>query len=97
MKELKIFKINRQLNKNGYVVIDAIANGINSTAKLDDIKEVLLVSELIDYQTKSKAPFPSMQFKDTAGDLFDYGLNVTTVLVNTDEMYDVVLGLIYNT
>lgn len=87
-KETTLKKINNELKRKGLVEISPIVNGQDSRLDLGRNLDILIASEVIDYQTESNSSVsPEIALLGLDGDIYDYRLKSTTYIVNDYQIY----------
>lgn len=88
-KETTLKKINSELKRKGLVEISPIVNGQDFRLDLGRDLNVLIASEVIDYQEKSNSSItPEIALLGLDGEIYDYRLEGTTYIVNDFRLYD---------
>ena len=88
-KETTLKKLNNELKRKGLVEISPIVNGQDFKLDLGRNLDVLIASEVIDYQTESNSSVsPEIALLGLDGEIYDYRLEGTTYIVNDVRMYD---------
>lgn len=88
-KETTLKKINSELKRKGLVEISPTVNGQDFRLDLGRDLDILIASEVVDYQTESgSSASPEIALLGLDGEIYDYRLESTTYIVNDIRLYD---------